>query len=130
MLDKNIKLVVKRRFLFIESCSVCKGKLRRSDLKERFELSTAQATNDLGKYNELHPGQMSYNKSSKQYEQLETFEPIYFKINSNGVLKAIIDDLGNKEKTLDVLKKELTETRKGLEKYFFESIVQNNIGIF
>jgi hypothetical protein len=124
----DVKKVVKRRFLFIETCLILKGSLQRSDIKERFDLSTAQATNDLSKYKELFPRNIEYNKSKKSYQISKTFKPFYYVNNSSNFLDKVISDLMEKEKQINLLLKGISETRIDLEKYCFESMVSNEIG--
>ena len=44
-----------------------RGVINRSDLHNKFGISTPQASHDLKQFMELHPGQMEYDFQKRQY---------------------------------------------------------------
>ena len=61
----------RERMGFIERALWWEGEVNRSDLMEVFGLSAAQASSDFQAYQELNPGAMVYNMSTKRYEGQE-----------------------------------------------------------
>jgi hypothetical protein len=52
-----------------------KGRVNRKDLEGKFDISTQQASNDLGKYQEAAPGNIEYNPTEKAYLRTADFNP-------------------------------------------------------
>jgi len=61
----------RERLLSIERWLWWKGSVGRRELMEAFDLSAAQASSDLQKYQTLNPGCMNYHMSRKRYEAAE-----------------------------------------------------------
>jgi len=59
---------VRERLAFIERVAWWRGAVNRSDLREIFGISAAQASADLQLYLELNPGALAYNLKAKRYE--------------------------------------------------------------
>jgi hypothetical protein len=72
---EDIRWGTRRRFEFIEWRAYWLGRVNRSDLEERFGVSTPQASVDLGEYQEAAPGNIKYSPTDKAYVALETFRP-------------------------------------------------------
>lgn len=83
---------LKKRLEFIEFKLFWEGKVNRGDLNTAFNISTPQASADLGKYQELVPDNLSYDRSGKFYYPTENFKPLLIQISSDyylGQLQAI-----------------------------------------
>lgn len=64
-----------QRLEFIEFRAFWEGGVNRSDLIDRFGVSTPQASTDLTQYRELAPGNLIYDSSAKRYVAAENFHP-------------------------------------------------------
>lgn len=58
----------RERLRFVERAVWWRGLVNRSDLREVFGISAAQASADLQAYLELNPGALAYNLTTKRYE--------------------------------------------------------------
>jgi hypothetical protein len=65
------------RLRFLDEQAFWEGRVNRVDLMERFGVSVPQATADLGKYQELAPGNLFYDRHAKAYLTAETFQPLF-----------------------------------------------------
>ncbi len=63
----------KQRLEFIEFRLFWEGSINRSDLVDFFGVSVPQASKDLSKYQELAPGNMEYDNSTKRYVAADEF---------------------------------------------------------
>ncbi len=59
---------VRERLAFLERVAWWQGAVNRSDLREVFGISAAQASADLQLYQQLNPGALAYNLKAKRYE--------------------------------------------------------------
>ena len=75
MTDAEIKPSVRRRFEYIEFQLNWEGSIGRKKLKDQFEISVQQATNDLNAYLDLCPGNMLYDPRQKTYVPSAEFRP-------------------------------------------------------
>lgn len=66
-----------RRLEFIDFRLQWDGRLNRSDLTDFFGISVPQASLDIAKYQELRPGNMEYDRSSRVYVTTATFSPVF-----------------------------------------------------
>jgi len=66
---------VDQRLEFIESRLFWDGALNRADITERFGVSAAQASADLGLYKELAPNNLNYDASQKRFVASGVFTP-------------------------------------------------------
>ncbi len=66
-----------RRLEFIDFRLQWDGRLNRSDLTDFFGISVPQASLDIAKYQELRPGNMEYDRSSRVYVATSTFAPVF-----------------------------------------------------
>ena len=66
-----------RRLEFIDFRLQWDGRLNRSDLTDFFGISVPQASLDIAKYQELRPGNMEYDRSSRVYVATPTFSPVF-----------------------------------------------------
>lgn len=64
------------RLEFVELLAYFTGIVSRDDIMNRFGLSPASATNLLSRYNQMAPGNLSYNVRLKRYEMGPSFKPI------------------------------------------------------
>ena len=46
------------------------GFINRSDIMQKFGVSTPTASHDLTKFQDLHPGQMVYDATAKRYQRV------------------------------------------------------------
>ena len=66
-----------RRLEFIDFRLQWDGRLNRSDLTDFFGISVPQASLDISKYQELRPGNMEYDRSSRVYVATPAFSPVF-----------------------------------------------------
>ncbi len=59
---------VRERLTFIERVAWWRGAVNRSDVRELFGISAAQASSDLQAYQDMNPGVLVYNVRAKRYE--------------------------------------------------------------
>ena len=59
---------VRERLAFIERVAWWRAAVNRSDVRDLFGISAAQASSDLQAYQELNPGVLVYNVRAKRYE--------------------------------------------------------------
>lgn len=69
---------VMQRFLFLEQRLYWDGRLNKSDLIERFEISVPQATADIAHYLRQVPDNMGYDNRVKAFLPSPAFKPKYF----------------------------------------------------
>ena len=62
---------------FVELLAYFNGFVIRDDITNRFGISPASATNILSRYNQMAPGNLSYNVRLKRYEIGTPFRPIF-----------------------------------------------------
>lgn len=67
---------VQRRLIFIELRLYWEGRINRGDLVEYFDISVPQASQDLGRYEALAPGNLHYDKTLKTYVAGPQFRPV------------------------------------------------------
>lgn len=58
----------RERLCFVERCAYWRGVVNRADVMKVFNVSAAQASADLTKYQELNPGALVYQMRRKRYE--------------------------------------------------------------
>jgi hypothetical protein len=73
---RNIRWGAEQRLEFIEFKLYWEGKLNRGDLRNFFGISNPQASADIGKYIEIAPLNIDYDKSSKCYFATPNFKPM------------------------------------------------------
>lgn len=73
--DTKVRRGVKERLEFIDFRLFWDGRINRSDIIERFAISTPQASKDLSLYESLAPGNLLYDVSAKRYLASLTFTP-------------------------------------------------------
>jgi hypothetical protein len=77
MSDKRLPFAVAYRMRFIDFLLNEYGTLNRSALVDYFGISTPQASNDIGLYQELAPGNVEYDTSAKTYRRTRSFVRIW-----------------------------------------------------
>lgn len=70
-----IRWSVEQRLGFIERRLYWDAQINRSDLIEHFSISTPQASADLAHYDQVAPGNMTYDNRAKAYVVTPTFQP-------------------------------------------------------
>ena len=75
-----------QRLEFIEFRLFWDGSVNRSDITDRFGVSTPQASADLARYRELAPANIQYDSSGKRYLPTPTFRPQILKPNAERYL--------------------------------------------
>ena len=73
--ESALRWSIERRLAFIEERLFWLGEVNRGDLIERFGVSPSQASKDIGRYLELSPAGLSYDKSAKRYVAGDGFRP-------------------------------------------------------
>jgi hypothetical protein len=76
-LPTDVRHGARARLRFLDEQAFWRGRVNRSDLMERFGVSVPQATADLGKYQELAPGNLVYDRQAKAYVTTEAFRPVF-----------------------------------------------------
>jgi len=64
---EELRWGIERRLEFIDFRLFWEGRINRSDLTDRFGISTPQASADLARYQELAPANLTYDASLKRY---------------------------------------------------------------
>lgn len=78
----------------IERWLYWRGWVKRRDVSEIFGVSTAQASADLQRYQELNPGAMVYNMSRKCYEGAEKMQCVMRKADFGGAVAQFLGWVG------------------------------------
>ena len=87
--DSGVRRGVKERLEFIDFRLFWEGRINRSDIMERFAISTPQASKDLSLYESLAPGNLAYDVSAKHYSASADFAPRFIEPNSNAFLSQL-----------------------------------------
>lgn len=86
---EDVRWGVAQKFEFIEWRAYWVGRVNRSDLEERFGVSTAQASLDLRAYVEAAPENIEYDKNEKAYLPKPGFQPKYLKLSADRYLRQL-----------------------------------------
>src|ERR1700733_12182164 len=84
--ETSVRRGVKERLEFIDFRLFWEGRINRSDIMERFDISTPQASKDLSLYESLAPGNLVYDVSAKRYLASSSFAPRLIEPNSDSFL--------------------------------------------
>src|SRR6266852_6348735 len=84
--ESSVRRGVKERLEFIDFRLFWEGRINRSDIMERFAISTPQASKDLSLYESMAPGNLCYDVSAKSYLASSTFRPQFIEPNADGFL--------------------------------------------
>lgn len=84
--DEGPRRAVTERLEFIEWRLFWEGFLNRSDLEERFGISTPQASVDLRAYRESAGANIEYNATEKRYVASRGMKPRYLRVSANRLL--------------------------------------------
>jgi predicted DNA-binding transcriptional regulator YafY len=82
----DVRWGMAQRFELIEWRAFWLGRVNRSDLEERFGVSTPQASVDLRSYQEAVPNNIEYDATAKAYVPTSTFTPKYFRVSADRYL--------------------------------------------
>lgn len=82
----DVRWGLARRFELIEWRAYWLGRVNRSDLEERFGVSTPQASVDLRSYQEAAPDNIQYDSTEKAYVPTSTFQPKYLRLSADRYL--------------------------------------------
>jgi len=82
----DVRWGMAQRFELIEWRAFWLGRVNRSDLEERFGVSTPQASVDLRSYQETVPNNIEYDATAKAYVPTSTFTPKYFRVSADRYL--------------------------------------------
>jgi WYL domain len=83
---EDIRWGLGRRFELIEWRAYWLGRVNRSDLEERFGISTPQASVDLRAYQEVAPNNIEYSQTEKAYVPTSTFKPQFLRLSADRYL--------------------------------------------
>ena len=97
----KIRWGTERRLEFIEFRLYWEGGVRRGDIKEKFGVSTPQASADLGLYQKLAAGNLVYDSSEKRYVSTEDFKPIFLDLKADSYLAHLHDASGDRVRLTD-----------------------------
>ena len=78
---------VEQRLAFIDDCLLWAGRVNRSDLIQRFGISTPQASSDISKYFDIAPQNGRYDRKNKCYVVDATFSPAFSKCKPSEALE-------------------------------------------
>jgi hypothetical protein len=109
------------RLRFLDERAFWDGRVNRSDLMERFGVSVPQATADLGKYQELAPGNLAYDNKAKAYLTTKAFEPLFGAPPAEDWLRQQADGAG---RLGDLVVEELPMPRRALDPWLVRRIVR------
>lgn len=101
---------VRQRLDFIEFRLFWDGRVNRSDLRDRFKISTPQATTDFARYAELAPGNIRYDSVERTYVPTESFQLHFYRLSPERLLlqyQALVENLIKKVDTFIGFKPEL-----------------------
>lgn len=84
---------VEKRLEFIEFRLFWEGGINRSDITEQFGVSVPQASNDLSKYQEIAPKNLSYDHRVKKYFSNDSFHPAFINPQADIYFKQLRDDM-------------------------------------
>ena len=84
--ETSVRRGVKERLEFIDFRLFWEGRINRSDIMERFDISTPQASKDLSLYESMAPGNLSYDVSAKRYLASSSFTPRFIEPSADGFL--------------------------------------------
>lgn len=90
-----------RRLEFIEFRVYWEGGIRRADLTDAFGVSVPQASGDLSLYQELAPGNLTYDSSEKKYVATDAFRPRFCDVSADRYLAYLKDAAGEQLKLAD-----------------------------
>jgi hypothetical protein len=82
----GVRRGVKERLDFIDFRLFWEGRINRSDIIERFAISTPQASKDLSLYESMAPGNLVYDVSAKKYLASSSYKPRFIEPSSDGFL--------------------------------------------
>lgn len=85
----DIRWGLQRRFEMIEWRAYWLGRFNRSDLEDRFGVSTPQASADLRSYQEAVPGNIEYDPTEKAYVPSATFKPEFLRVSADRYLSQL-----------------------------------------
>jgi hypothetical protein len=83
---EELRWGIERRLEFIDFLLFWGGRINRSDLTDRFGISTPQASADLARYQELAPANLVYDPSLKCYLATPEFRSVFDVENSDSHL--------------------------------------------
>lgn len=84
--ETSVRRGVKERLEFIDFRLFWEGRINRSDIMDRFDISTPQASKDLSLYESMAPGNLSYDVSAKRYLASSSFAPRFIEPSADGFL--------------------------------------------
>lgn len=90
---ENQRWNVEKRLEFIDFRLFWEGQINRSDIMEQFGVSVPQASNDLSKYQEIAPKNISYDHSVKKYFSTDLFKPAFIKPDTDSYFRQLRDDM-------------------------------------
>lgn len=74
---EELRWGIERRLEFIDFRLFWEGRINRSDLTDRFGISTPQASADIARYQELAPANIAYDPSLKRYLATPEFRSVF-----------------------------------------------------
>jgi hypothetical protein len=83
---EDVRWGLAQRFEMIEWRAFWLGRVNRSDLEERFGVSTPQASVDLRAYQEAAPNNIEYDSTQKAYVPTKTFQPKFLRLSADRYL--------------------------------------------
>jgi hypothetical protein len=81
-----MRWAIDMRLRYIESLLISRGKFNRGDIVDRFGVSLAQASVDIGKYGEINGDGFYYDASKKRYCRSDVFSPVF-----NGSCRSVVE---------------------------------------
>jgi predicted DNA-binding transcriptional regulator YafY len=97
----DISWQLQRRFEMIEWRAYWLGRINRSDLEDRFGVSTPQASADLRSYQEAVPGNIEYDATEKAYVPSANFQPQFLRVSADRYLIQLDAILNNAVPAVD-----------------------------
>lgn len=105
--DQTLRWSIAQRLEFIEFRLVWEGRIKRSDIADRFGVTVQQATVDLGLYEQVAPGNILYDRNAKRFVPSRSFVPQFLRPSANRQLLQLAaigrGDVAEKETWFDEL---------------------------
>lgn len=86
MEQEKVGWSVKRRMEFIEMRLIWEGRVNRRDLIEFFRISVPQASADIGRYQDLAPGNLTYDAGARTFVPAPDFTPRFHRASADRYL--------------------------------------------
>lgn len=88
--DPAQKWPLRKRLEFIDFRLFWNGRVNRADIGDTFDISVQQASSDIGHYERIAPGNMTYDRGQKTYVRTEGYSPALIERSSQRFLLQLV----------------------------------------